>query len=242
MGPCYDSYAVWFRSFWPQFFFLVPSFFQLFCSDCLGNSHFYNAPFVILHCSVDFFWPLIKGPICFHCFAPIFLATVIFKRRIFQSYTVLLRFFRRRHFYKAHFFQLLCSNFLATNIFLRRFFKILITLFGSDVFRHSHFSKVSLFIFNCLVPIFLATVIFIRRIFFYLCCLVQIFLGTVIFISCHFLQLICSGFFLATVIFIRIFVFIVHCLVQIFLAPVIFIRCNFCSTVLLRFFWQQSFL
>ena len=107
-------------------------------------------------------------------------------------------------------------------------------------FRHSHFYRVPFFVFNCLVPIFFVTVIFIRRNFI-LRCLVQIFLATVIFIRCHFFQLFGSGFFgnsdSLNCIFLSCTVWLI------FFATDIFIRCHFLSsTVWLRFFWPLSFL
>ena len=128
-----------------------------------------------------------------------------------------------------------------------------------NFFGHSHLYKVPFFATD-LLRFLLATVIFIRRIFFILRCLVQIFLGTVIFIRCHFFQLLCSDFFGNSHFLRRIFYptlfgsdflgrshfykvnFLFNCFAPIFFAAVIFIRCVCLSLGWLRFFSPQSFL
>ena len=116
---------------------------MLFGSDFFGHSHFYKLPFFatdlfrfflatvifiriffIVHCLVQIFLAPVIFIRCifFNCFAPIFwqqsfLRHIFFYRTLFGS-----DFFGRFHFYKGHFFQLFCSDFLATVIFIRRIF------------------------------------------------------------------------------------------------------------------------
>ena len=128
-------------------------------------------------------------------------------------------FFWQQSFYKLHFLVLHC---------------------GSIFFRHSHVYRVPFFVFNWLVPIFLVTVIFIRRIFF------PTLFGLDFLGHCHF----CKVPFFATV-WLRFFgnshfincIFLSCTVAQFFFATVIFIGCHFLSsTVWLRFFWPLSFL
>ena len=148
------------------------------------------------------------------------------------------QFFCHRHFYKVSFFPTVWLRFFSNSHFINCIF---LSCTVAHFFRHSHFYRVPFFVFNCLVPIFLVTVIFIRRNFI-LRCLDQIFLATVIFIRCHFFQLFGSGFFgnsdslncifLSCTVWLIFFrhrhfykvpFFIFNCLAPIFLATVIFI-------------------
>ena len=117
-------------------------------------------------------------PFFFNCFAPIFLATVIFIRRIFYPTLFGSDFFGHSHFYKVPFFSTVWLRFFGNSHFINcivlsctvaQFF------FAEVIFIGCHF-----FVFNCLVPIFLVSVIFIRRNFI-LRCLVQTSVG-----HCHF--------------------------------------------------------
>ena len=108
----------------------------------------------------------LEGAIFFlNCFAPIFLATVIFIRRIFYPTLFGSDFFGHSHFYKVPFFSTVWLRFFGNSHFINcivlsctvaQFF------FAAVIFIGCHF-----FVFNCLVPIFLVTVIFIRRFFSY---------------------------------------------------------------------------
>ena len=177
-------------------------------------------------------------PFFFNCFAPIFLATVIFIRRIFYPTLFGSDFFGHSHFYKVPFFSTVWLRFFGNSHFINcivlsctvaQFF------FAAVIFIGCHF-----FVFNCLVPIFLVTVIFIRR-FFFPTLFGSDFLG-----HSHF----CKVPFFATV-WLRFFgnshfidcIFLPCTVAHFFLATVIFIGCHFLSsTVWLRFFWPLSFL
>ena len=140
--------------------FIRCHFFQLFGSVFWQQS-FYKLHFLILHCGSIFFRHSHFYRVPFFCF------------QLSGS-----DFFGHCHFYKAHFFPTLFgSDFLGHSHFCKvpffatvwlRFFGnshfincVFLSCTGSIFFRHSHFYRVPFFIFNCLAPIFLATVIFI---------------------------------------------------------------------------------
>ena len=155
------SYAVWFRFLWPQSFLKGAIFF-----NCLApffwQQSFYKLHFLVLHCGSIFFRHshVYRVPFfVFNWLVPIFLVTVTFIRRIFFPTLFGLDFLGHCHFCKVPFFATVWLRFFGNSHFINCIF--LSCTVAQFFFRHSHFYRVPFFIFNCLAPIFLATVIFI---------------------------------------------------------------------------------
>ena len=136
-----------------------------------------------------------KVPFFFNCFAPIFLATVIFIRRIFYPTLFGSDFFGHSHFYKVPFFSTVWLRFFGNSHFINC---IVLSCTVAQFFFASHFYRVPFFCFQLSGSDFFGHCHFYKA-FFFLRCLVQIFWATVIFVRCHFLQLF-GSVFLATVI------------------------------------------